>query len=89
MIEEIKQVAETKQIVLPKDLKEKTIQKFRSLPATATSSMHSDYKQQTASNELHSITGYVLEEAVNFNLHLPVYSSMFEELKSKLNRSSK
>lgn len=89
LIEEIKQVAEAKQIVLPKDLTEKTIQKFRSLPATATSSMHSDYKQQTASNELHSVTGYVLEEAVNFNLHLPVYSSMLEELKSKLNRSSK
>lgn len=89
LIQEIKLVAEAKHIVLPKDLTEKTIQKFRSLPATATSSMHTDFKQQTASNELHSVTGYVLEEAGNFNLHLPVYANMFEELKSKLNRSSK
>jgi 2-dehydropantoate 2-reductase len=89
LIEEIKQVAEAKQIVLPKDLTEKTIQKFRSLPATATSSMHADFKHQTASNELHSVTGYVLEEAANFNIHLPVYAHMFEELKSKLNPLSK
>lgn len=89
LIEEIKQVAEAKQIVLPKDLTEKTIQKFRSLPATATSSMHTDFKHQTASNELHSVTGYVLEEATNFNIHLPVYAHMFEELKSKLNPLSK
>jgi 2-dehydropantoate 2-reductase len=89
LIEEIKQVAEAKQIVLTKDLTEKTIQKFRSLPATATSSMHADFEHQTASNELHSVTGYVLEEAANFNIHLPVYAHMFEELKSKLNPLSK
>ncbi len=89
LIEEIKQVAEAKQIALPKDLTEKTIQKFRSLPATATSSMHADFKKNAAVNELNSVTGYVLLEAANFNLHLPVYSGMFEQLRSKLNPSSR
>jgi 2-dehydropantoate 2-reductase len=83
LIEEVKQIAKAKHAVIADDITEKTVNKLRSLPFEATSSMHSDYRSNKPANELESLTGYVVSEGQRYNLETPMYLKTYVALKGK------
>lgn len=83
LIEEVKQIATAKQIIISEDITEKTLNKLKALPFKATSSMHSDFQNNKPVNELESLTGYVVNEGRKYNLETPIYVTTYEELKTK------
>ena len=89
LIEEVKQVAKANHIKVSDDIVEKTLNKLKALPFETTSSMHSDFKNKKISNELHSLTGYVLSEGQKYNIATPTYSKSFANLKTKSGSPSK
>lgn len=83
LIEEVKQIAKAKQIVISEDITEKTLNKLKALPFEATSSMHSDFRNKKAINELKSLTGYVVSEGRKYNLATPEYIKTYAALNKK------
>ena len=83
LIEEVKQIAKAKQIVISDDITEKTLTKLKALPFGATSSMHSDFQANKPTNELETLTGYVINEGRKYNLETPIYMKTYAELKKK------
>ncbi|MES2780786.1 MAG: 2-dehydropantoate 2-reductase [Bacteroidota bacterium] len=83
LIEEVKQIAKAKQIGIPEEITEKTLNKLRAMPFEATSSMHSDFKNNKPANELESLTGYVVNEGRKYSIETPVYIKTYGELKKK------
>jgi len=83
LIEEVKQIAKAKQIVISEDITEKTLNKLKALPFETTSSMHSDFQNNKPTNELKSLTGYVVSEGRKYNLETPIYIKTYAELKKK------
>jgi 2-dehydropantoate 2-reductase len=83
LIEEVKQIAKAKQIVISDDITEKTLTKLKALPFEVTSSMHSDFQANKPTNELESITGYVINEGRKYNMETPIYMKTYAELKKK------
>mgnify|MGYP001360771562 CR=1 FL=1 len=83
LIEEVKKIARAKQILILDDITERTLAKWKALPFEATSSMHSDFKEDKPINELESLTGYVINEGRKYNLETPVYIKAYSELKMK------
>ena len=80
LIEEVKQIADAKGISLSDDISKKTLNKLKSLPYEATSSMHSDFRNKKENTELNALTYYVLNEATNYRISLPTYYVMYTEL---------
>lgn len=80
LIEELKQLAEAKGIMLPADIIEKTMQKIKSMPYNATSSLHSDIQSNKPKNELETLIGYVVQSGKKYTLALPKYSNMYSLL---------
>jgi len=83
LIEEVKQIAKAKQIVISEDITEKTLNKLKALPFETTSSMHSDFQNNKPANELKSLTEYVVNEGRKYNLETPIYIKIYAELKKK------
>lgn len=83
LIEEVKQIAKAKRTVISDDITEKTVNRLRSLPFEATSSMHSDYRSNKATNELESLTGYVVSEGQKYNIETPLYLKAYAVLKDR------
>lgn len=83
LIEEVKQIAKAKQIYVSDDLTEKTLNKLKALPFATTSSMHSDFQMNKPTNELESLTRYVINEGRKYNLATPTYIKAYEKLKMK------
>lgn len=83
LIEEVKQIAKVKQIYVSDDITEKTLNKLKVLPFATTSSMHSDFQMNKQTNELESLTRYVIHEGRKYNLATPQYIKMYAELKKK------
>lgn len=83
LITEIKQIANAKNILISEDIVEKTINKLKSLPFDTTSSMHTDFKNKNNSNELESLTNYVIEQGKKYNIKTPTYIKTYNELKKK------
>lgn len=83
LIEEVKQLAKTKEVILSEDITEKILNKLKTLPFATTSSMHSNFKNNKSKNELESLTGYVLREGQKFSIEMPTYIRMYAELKKK------
>ncbi len=83
LIEELKQIAKAKQIVISDNITEKTLAKLKALPFEATSSMHSDFQANRLTNELESLTGYVINEGRKYNLETPTYMKTYAELQKK------
>jgi 2-dehydropantoate 2-reductase len=77
---EIKAVADAKKILLPELLTQQNIDKLKSLPKDATTSMHRDFKKG-GRTELESLTGYVIREAKRMNVPVPTYEMIYERLK--------
>lgn len=83
LIEEVKRLAIAKQIHLDDDINEKTLQKLKALPYHATSSMHSDFKNNKPKTELQSLTAYVIDEGRKYNIETPMYGMMYSILSEK------
>ena len=83
LIEEVKQLAKAKDIIVSDDITEKTLNKLKALPFEATSSMHRDFKNNNPRNELLSLTGYVVCEGRKYNLEIPTYITTYAVLEKK------
>lgn len=83
LIEEVKQIAKIKQIYISDDITEKTLNKLKAIPFETTSSMHSDFQMNKQTNELESLTGYVIHEGRKYNLATPEYIKAYAKLKKK------
>lgn len=83
LIEEVKRLAIAKHIHLDDDINEKTLQKLKALPYHATSSMHSDFKNNKAYTELKSLTAYVIDEGRKYNVETTIFRNMYLFLRAK------
>lgn len=83
LVNEVKQVALAKQIAIVQDITDRTLKILHAMPAEATSSMHSDFLNKKAHNELQSLTGYVVREGEKYGLKTPVFNKMFGALEHK------
>jgi 2-dehydropantoate 2-reductase len=82
MIEEVKQLANAKGIAVSATITDEIIRRLKSLPPTTTTSMHADFLQNKPHTELESLTGFVINEARNYNIPTPTYELMYKQLKS-------
>ena len=53
------------------------------MPFAATSSMHSDFRNNKPHTELESLTGYVVNEGKKYGLAVPTYEATYKKLKKK------
>lgn len=83
LINEVKQVANAKKIVISENITDKTIYKLKSLPFETTSSMHTDFRNKSAFNELESLTAYVIKQGQKYNIKTSTYIKIFNKLKKK------
>ncbi|MBK8955224.1 MAG: 2-dehydropantoate 2-reductase [Saprospiraceae bacterium] len=83
LIEEVIQIALANQIAISEHIAEKTINKLKGLPFSATSSMHSDFKNNNPKNELQSLTAYVINQGRKYNLETPTYIKAYDLLMQK------
>lgn len=83
LIEEVKQIAKAKQIVVADDITEKTLHKLRGFPAGVTSSMHFDFQNNKPITELESLTGYVVNEGRKLNIATPTFLMMYNALQNR------
>ncbi|MFK7114424.1 2-dehydropantoate 2-reductase [Flavobacterium oreochromis] len=83
LIEEVKILAQAKGIIISKDITEKTLMKYSSLPYHTTSSMHNDFKNKKEYTELETLTGYIIKSAVDFGIKTPTYSKLYKILIDK------
>lgn len=81
LIDEVKLIAKAKQIIVSDDITEQTMKILNSLPYETTSSMHSDFKNNKKNTEWGTLTGYVLEEGLNYNIDTPNYKKIYSVLK--------
>ncbi|MFT3902074.1 MAG: 2-dehydropantoate 2-reductase [Niabella sp.] len=77
LIDECSTVAEHKNIVLPADIREQIWNKFLNLLPETTTSMHSDYLAGKKQTEVHSLTGYIVEQAEKYGIDVPTYREMY------------
>ncbi len=80
LITELKQIADANGIVISEDITEKTLNKIKSLPYGATSSLHSDIKSKKPKNELATLIGYVIDSGKKYGIEVPVYSRIHSSL---------
>ncbi|MDI9309128.1 MAG: 2-dehydropantoate 2-reductase [Limnohabitans sp.] len=83
LINEVKQIANAKNILISEDIVEQTIKKLKSLPFETTSSMHTDFKNKNNYTELESLTNYVILQGEKYNIETPIYIKTYTELKKK------
>lgn len=81
LIEEVKQIAQAKQIAFAADITEKSITRLQSMPFEATSSMHFDYQNNKPLTEIESLTNYVIKQGEQYGLETPVFKGMYEGLR--------
>lgn len=84
LAEEVKQIAGAKGISVSADIITKVLTRLRGMPYEATSSMHSDYKNNKQHTELASLTGYVVTAGKALNIPTPAYNFLYAELVKKL-----
>ena len=82
LLNEICHLAKVKRIELPDNVKDKAIDMFHNAPYDATTSMHTDFKNNNDKNELESLCGYVVKEATAHDIAVPIYKKMYRHLSS-------
>lgn len=80
LVKEVIQLAQQKEIPLPENILERTINKYQSLPPHITSSMHSDFQNHKKKKELEILTAYVIHAAKSHGIETPSYAKMYEAL---------
>ena len=73
-------VAKAKGINFPENSCVRTIEAQKMMPYESTTSMHTDFIKGKPT-ELETITGYIVRCAKEFNIQVPTYSIMYNELK--------
>ena len=81
MIDEIEALARAKNIDLPKNIAELTIEKARSFPPLTKTSMQVDQEKDKLT-ELESLIGYVCREGKTANISMPAYDTVYDGLKA-------
>lgn len=79
---EIKSVAAAKKINYSEDALWQTLDKLKTMPVGATSSMHRDFSQGKNA-EIESLVGYVVREARELNVAAPFYNKIYASLAEK------
>jgi 2-dehydropantoate 2-reductase len=80
LINEVSHLAAAKNIPVEKNQVAIVLQKLKSLPYEATSSMHSDFKNNKNKTELESLTGYVVTQGRKEGVHTPTFNKMYKAL---------
>jgi 2-dehydropantoate 2-reductase len=80
LIDEVQLVAKAKQVSVAANSAENVLNRLKSMPAGATSSMHSDFKSNKPQTESESLTGYVIREGKKYGIDTPTYTMMYEGL---------
>jgi 2-dehydropantoate 2-reductase len=83
LMEEVKQIAQAKNIYISENIIDRTLHQLKRLPFETTSSMHSDFLINKQTTELDSLTGYVVTEGQKYHLETPLYLKFFSELKQR------
>ena len=83
LLSELKAVADAKQISLPNNIIQKTLDKIFSLPYETLSSMHSDFKRG-GQTEVDSLTGYTVKAGMETGIPTPNYERIWKGLLEKL-----
>ncbi len=79
LLHEITMVAAVKGLNIPNDIVLQTIQKLQRSPQEATSSMHRDILAGNKS-ELASLTEFVIQEGLKYEVETPTYQKVFDKL---------
>jgi 2-dehydropantoate 2-reductase len=88
LINEVKQIAKAKNIVIAENIMEMTINKLKALPFDTTSSMHTDFKSKKQFNELQSLTEYVIDQGKKYKIETPTYIKTYNKLKLKSSKKN-
>jgi 2-dehydropantoate 2-reductase len=83
LIEEVKNLALAKGIIISDDISGKTLNMMQSMPYEVTSSMHRDYLNQKRQTEVESLTGYIVREAQKNGITTPAYYKLYAGLLNK------
>ncbi|MEO4006192.1 2-dehydropantoate 2-reductase [Flavobacterium sp. CAU 1735] len=83
LLTEVYTLAKAKHIPLPEDSVATTLANIETLPFAATSSLHSDFKNEKKQTELDALTGYVVSEGLIYGVAAPVYEKLYTALKAK------
>jgi len=81
MIGEIELLARAKNIDLPENIADLTVEKARSFAPLTKTSMQLD-QEKGRTTELESLLGYVCKEGKDLGISLPVYETVYRELKN-------
>ena len=79
LLNEITMIAAVKGLKLPEDIILQTILKLEKSPKDATSSMHRDFIAGRK-NELSSLTEFVVNEGLKYEIETPTYQKVFDKL---------
>ena len=79
LLNEITMIAAVKGLELPNDIIMQTILKLEKTPHTATSSMHRDVLAGRKF-ELDSLTGFVVNEGIKYEMETPTYQLVMDKL---------
>jgi len=80
LIDEVKNLALAKGILVSSDISEKTLLTMKSMKYEVTSSMHSDYLNQKPETEVESLTGYVVREGSKIGVETPTFTLLYKGL---------
>ena len=84
LIDEIICLAKAKNIPLLDNQVDITVNKYKTLPFEATSSMHSDFRAKKQKTELATLTEYVIKEGMKHAIHMPNYQVALASLLKKI-----
>ncbi|SDI62047.1 ketopantoate reductase family protein [Winogradskyella thalassocola] len=85
LINEVTDLAISKQINIDKNQQKVVLEKLKSLPSDATTSMHSDFRNRKNKTELESLTGYVVAEGKQNRINIETFNNMYKVLKKAPN----
>lgn len=88
LVKEVTQIAYSNNVLIDKDILEKTSQKFKSLPTHITSSLHRDFQNKKTKTELDTLTGYVVKESLKINIESPQFNKMYIALKKMVSNTN-
>lgn len=81
LIDEVTHLAESEQINIGGNQSKRVFEILNSLPAGATTSMHSDFTNKKKNTELESLTGYVVNEGKRNKVVIETFEKMYNEIK--------
>lgn len=83
LIEEVKQIAQAKNIPIDKDISANTLLRIKNIPFNNTTSMQRDFKNKKPHTELESLTNYVIISGEKLNIPTPTYKKLYDSLRHR------